>query len=48
MVFHLSAEDYFSILAGGENADLLYMAGRIAIDGDMSRALKLRTYFRRD
>lgn len=42
----LAAADYFAILAGTENADLLYMAGRIEIEGDLRRVLKLRTLFR--
>jgi len=42
----LAAADYFGILAGRENADLLYMAGRIEIEGDLRRVLKLRTLFR--
>ena len=42
----LPARDYFGILEGTENADLLYMAGRLEIDGDLSLAVKLRTLFR--
>ncbi len=42
----LPSSDYFAILAGRENADLLYMAGRLEIDGDLSLAMKLRTLFR--
>lgn len=44
----LSACDYFGVLAGRENADLLYMAGRLEIEGDLSLAMKLRTLFRAD
>jgi putative sterol carrier protein len=42
----LAAQDYFAVLGGSENADLLYMAGRLEIDGDLSLAIKLRTLFR--
>lgn len=42
----LAAGDYFGILVGRENADLLYMAGRLEIDGDLSLAMKLHTLFR--
>ena len=42
----LAAEDWFGILGGRENADLLYLAGRLEIDGDLSLAMKLRTLFR--
>ena len=43
--FRMSAADYYAVLAGHENPDLLYMAGRIEIEGDHSRALKIRTLF---
>ncbi len=43
----LPARDYYGILVGRENADLLYMAGRLEIDGDLSLAMKLRSLFRR-
>ena len=46
VVLQLPARDYFAILGGGENADLLYMAGRLEIEGDLSLAMKLRTLFR--
>jgi len=42
----LPARDYFGVLAGRENADLLYMAGRLRIEGDLSLAMKLRALFR--
>ena len=35
------------VLAGRENAELLYMAGRIQIDGDLGLAAKLRLFFQR-
>jgi hypothetical protein len=46
VTFRLAARDYFAVLAGRENADLLYTAGRIEVAGDLARALKLRTFFR--
>ena len=42
----LDARDYFAVLEGRENADLLYMAGSLEIEGDLSLAIKLRTLFR--
>jgi|GEM_PF-1970853 len=44
--FLLSAADWLGVLAGRENADLLYMAGRLEVEGDLSLAMKLRTLFR--
>ena len=44
--FRVSAEDWFGILTGRENADLLYMAGRLEIDGDLGLAVRLRNLFR--
>jgi predicted lipid carrier protein YhbT len=44
--FHLRASDFFAILAGRENADLLFTAGRIEVEGDLSIALKMRKLFR--
>ena len=45
MVFHLVAREFFGILSGRENPDLLFMSERLRIDGDLSLALKLRTLF---
>jgi predicted lipid carrier protein YhbT len=42
----LPAADYLAILAGRANADLLYMEGRLEIDGDLALATRLRTLFR--
>jgi predicted lipid carrier protein YhbT len=42
----LAASDFFGILAGRENADLLFTAGRIEVEGDLSLALKMRKLFR--
>ncbi len=36
-----------AVLAGRENAELLYMAGRIQIEGDLGLAGKLRLFFGR-
>jgi hypothetical protein len=44
--FRLAASDFFGILAGRENADLLFTAGRIEVEGDLSLALKMRKLFR--
>ncbi len=45
VVYRMSAADFFAILARTANPDLLYMAERIAIEGDLSLALKLRALF---
>ena len=47
MRFRLSAADWFGILAGRENAELLFMAGRIQVDGDRALAVKMGSYFAR-
>ena len=44
--FRVAAPDYLALLAGRENPDLLYMAGRLEIEGDLSLASKVRTLFR--
>jgi len=44
--FRLRASDFFAVLAGRENADLLSTAGRIEVEGDLSIALKMRKLFR--
>jgi hypothetical protein len=46
VTFRLAARAYFAVLGARENADLLYTAGRIEVEGDLARALKLRTFFR--
>jgi hypothetical protein len=43
----LAATDAYAVAAGRENSELLFMAGRIQIDGDAALALRLRTFFRR-
>jgi putative sterol carrier protein len=45
VTFRLEATDFFAILAGRENPDLLFMAERLVVQGDLSLALKLRSYF---
>jgi len=45
--FRLAATDWFGILAGRENAELLFMAGRIQVEGDRALAVKLGSYFAR-
>jgi predicted lipid carrier protein YhbT len=45
VVFHLAVRDFFGILSGRENPDLLFMAERLRVDGDLSLALKLRGLF---
>lgn len=44
--FRLSDEDCWALLAGRENADLLYLADRLEVEGDLSLALKMRNLFR--
>jgi putative sterol carrier protein len=45
VVLRLSARDFFDVLAGGANPDLLHMDGRLEIDGDLALALRLRKLF---
>jgi predicted lipid carrier protein YhbT len=45
--FRLDARDFFAILAGRANADMLFMEERIEVRGDLSLALKMRRIFRR-
>jgi hypothetical protein len=47
VVLRLAASDYYGILGGRENSELLFMAGRIGIQGDPALAVRLRTFFRR-
>lgn len=47
VAFRLDACDYWEILAGRENVDLLIMKGRLEIDGDLRLASKVRRIFRR-
>ena len=45
VIFRLSASDFFAILAGTQNPDLLFMADRLQAEGDLSLALKVRSLF---
>ena len=45
MIFRIGAHDFFAVLAGRENPDLLFMADRLAVDGDLALALTLRKIF---
>jgi putative sterol carrier protein len=45
-VLRASVGDWLGVLHGRENADLLYMAGRLEIEGDLGVATRLRTFFR--
>ena len=45
VVFRLAATDFFAILAGRANADLLFMQERIEVKGDLALALKMRRLF---
>lgn len=47
VTLRLAAADFYGVLAGRENSELLFVAGRIAIEGDPALALRLRTFFRR-
>jgi len=46
VVMRLAAVDFFDILAGRANPDVLQLEDRLVIEGDLSLALKLRTLFR--
>jgi predicted lipid carrier protein YhbT len=46
VTFRLAASDFFDVLAGCANADMLFMEERIEIKGDLALALKLRRLFR--
>lgn len=48
VTLRLAAVDFFGVLAGTANPDLLFMDDRIEIDGDLSLALKLRSLFSRE
>jgi hypothetical protein len=45
VVFRLPASDFFGVLAGTVNPDLLFMEQKLAVEGDLSLALKLRSLF---
>jgi hypothetical protein len=45
VTFRMTALDFFAVLGGRENPDLLFMADRLTIDGDLGLALALRKLF---
>jgi SCP-2 sterol transfer family len=45
VVLRAPAALFLGVLGGRENAELLYMAGRIQIDGDLGLAAKLHSLF---
>lgn len=45
VVFELAASDFYDVLAGSANPELLHMEGRIRVTGSLSLALKLRVMF---
>ena len=47
VVVRLDAGDFLDVLAGRANGELLHMQGRVRIEGEPSRVLKLQALFRR-
>lgn len=47
VILRAPAALWSAVLGGRENGELLYMAGRIQIDGDLGLAAKLRLFFGR-
>ncbi len=45
VIFRLSAADFYGVLVGRENPDLLFMADRLKVEGKLSLALQLRKLF---
>ena len=45
VIFKMEASDFFAMLAGRANADMLFMEDRILVTGDLSLALKMRRIF---
>ncbi len=43
--FRLSANDFFDVLAGRANADMLFMEDRLEIEGELGLALRFRRLF---
>lgn len=43
--FRLSAEDFYDVLGGRANPDMLFMEERIQVEGELSLALKFRRLF---
>jgi predicted lipid carrier protein YhbT len=48
VTLRLGATEFFGVLAGTANPDLLFMDDQIEIEGDLSLALKLRSLFSRE
>lgn len=47
VILRAPAALWSAVLGGRENGELLYMAGRFQIDGDLGLAAKLRSFFGR-
>ena len=45
LLLRAAAPDCYAVLAGRENAELLFMDGRLEIEGPLHLALKLRSLF---
>lgn len=45
VVFEIAAQDFYDVLSGSANPELLHMEGRIRVEGSLSLALKLRVMF---
>jgi predicted lipid carrier protein YhbT len=45
VVFRVAAVDFFGVLGGVANPDLLFMERKLEVEGDLSLALKLRSLF---
>ena len=43
--FRLSAEDFYDVLAGRANPDMLFMEERLRIEGELGLALRFRRLF---
>ncbi len=46
LTFRLTCSDLHGVLEGTANPDLLFMEERLEVEGELSRALKLRKLFR--
>jgi len=46
VTFRLTSADFRGVLDGRANPDLLFLEGRLAVEGALSLALKLRKLFR--
>jgi hypothetical protein len=45
LVLRVAARDYYRLLAGRENAELLFMDGRMEIEGPLQLAMRMRSLF---